>query len=171
MMIVSLSLGTVMAVALIAIVSVLTGGSTQAPNVLDGTTVKSFSLAGLNGGTVRAPWSSGHPAVVVFFASWCGPCKAELPRVAAYESGHALGKVRFVGVDVNDPANSGQAFTDNAGVAFPVGRDPSSLLASQEFQLAGMPDTVFVNSNGTVSNVVIGAVSTTELAADISQLY
>src|ERR1700722_19005683 len=90
MMFVSIGIGTVLAVALIVIVSVLTGGSVQnddgqtASSELVGTTVPSFTLAGLNGGKVVAPWATGQAGVLIFFASDCGPCHKEMPKVATY---------------------------------------------------------------------------------------
>jgi thiol-disulfide isomerase/thioredoxin len=170
MMLVSIVLGSVLAIGLIVVVSILTGGSTQATNVLDGTHVTAFSVPGLYGGTVRAPWATHHPAVVVFVASWCGPCKAEVPRVAAYASRHQLGSVRFVAIDVNDEAGPAKSFLTQAKVAFPVGTDEDSTLSSDEFHLAGLPDTVFVNASGYVTEVVVGSVSNGELATDINEL-
>src|ERR1039457_6572215 len=85
MMFVSIGIGTVVAVALIVIVSILTGGPVKgnqgfATSNLVGTTVKSFTLSGLNGGEQRAPWASGHPGVLIFFASYCGPCTRKCPK-------------------------------------------------------------------------------------------
>ena len=64
MMFVSLGIGAVIALALITVVSVLTGGkvtdSNTAPkSALDGTKIASFSVSGLDGGSQHAPWSSG----------------------------------------------------------------------------------------------------------------
>ena len=87
MMFISLGIGTAVAVALIVVVSILTGGTvrytnTPPTNALVGTSVKGFTLAGLNGGRVSAPWVSGHPGVVIFFASWCGPPSSKKLSVA-----------------------------------------------------------------------------------------
>ena len=168
MMGLSLSLGSALAVGLIVVVSLLTGGGNQTPNVLDGHRLAPFTLTGLQGSTVGTPWSTGHPTVVVFFASWCGPCKIELPQIANYAARHELGNVRFLGIDVNDQNAAAQAFVRAAHVRFPVGVDPQSQLSSREFKLPGLPDTVFVNGNGLVTNVVIGPISMSELAVDIN---
>jgi thiol-disulfide isomerase/thioredoxin len=76
-----ISVGVAAAIVLITVVSVLTGGpATNSPtNVLVGKNVKGFTLAGLNGGKISAPWESGHAGVLIFFASYCGPCKSEMP--------------------------------------------------------------------------------------------
>ena len=170
MMWISLGLGAVVAAVLIVVVSLATGGSATPTNVLDGTRVASFSIPSLDHGRVVAPWRSGHPAVVLFFASWCGPCTAEIPRVATFVEHHHLGRVRVVGVDVNDGVSAGRSFVRHAGVRFPVGVDPRSNLSSREFRLPGLPDTVFVNGDGVVTSVVVGSVSNAQLGDALTTL-
>jgi thiol-disulfide isomerase/thioredoxin len=98
MMFVSIGIGTVVAVGLIVVVSILTGGNVstaggQPTNSLVGKSVSTFTLGGLNGGTVTAPWATGHPGVLIFFASYCGPCTAEMPVVPKYLRTHNQGAV------------------------------------------------------------------------------
>ena len=159
----------VAAVALITVVSVLTGGkATNTPtNQLVGQHMKSFSVAGLNGGTVTAPWVSGHPSVVMFFASWCGPCKAEMPKVAAYLRTHNLSPVAVLGVDVNDPLSAGRAFVKKDGFTFPVASDMNFTVTNGIFGFGGIPETVFLNAKGVVLQVYFGAIPTKQLASDI----
>jgi thiol-disulfide isomerase/thioredoxin len=173
MMFVSLSLGAVLAVSLIVLVSILTGGGNSglfSSNVLDGHVVSSFTLPGLNGGQQRAPWASGYPTVVVWYASWCTPCKEELPRVATYERTHELGTVRFYGVDYNDATSAGRSFARHAGVRFASGVDAHGDVTTSPFNLGGLPDTAFINSDGTVRYFVYGPVTNAQLAAGITAL-
>lgn len=167
---VSIGIGAVLAITLIVIVSVVTGGSAQPGNPLDGHRLAPFRLATLTTGHVASPWSSGHPAVVVFFASWCDPCRAEMPMVEKWVTSHDLGRVDVLGVDVNDGTTAGRDFTSHAKVTFPVGVDPRSTLSSSEFLLPGLPDTVFVDGRGVVESAINGAVTPTELAAGVQQL-
>jgi thiol-disulfide isomerase/thioredoxin len=174
MMMVSLGIGTVVAVTLIVVVSVLTGGHvtngpSQPTNQLVGKHVASFSLPGLKGGTIVAPWKSGHAAVLIFFASWCGPCKAEMPKVAAYLRSHNEGSIRVIGMDSHDPRGPGTAFVKKSGVAFPVAYDPNLTVASL-FNLVAIPDTAFVNAKGVITQIYIGAIPKSQLVKGLATL-
>jgi peroxiredoxin len=174
MMFISLGIGTVAALALIVVVSILTGGSTKSNNLatsaLVGTTVKDFTLSGLNGGSERAPWTSGHAAVLIFFASWCGPCQSEMPKVATYLRAHPTGSIVVMGVDANDARGSAQAFVRKDGVAFPIASDPNGAVTTGIFQFATVPETVFVNARGVVTDVYFGAIPPSRLKTGIAAL-
>lgn len=170
MMGVSLGLGAVLAVTLIIVVSLITGNSVG-DNALDGNKIGSVSLPSLTTSvTVHGPWQSGHPTVVVFFASWCGPCVKELPRIAHFEQTHHLGRVRFLGIDYVDLEGKARQFAHRSGVTFPVGFDSSGSVTEGQFLISNMPDTVFINAKGVVVNVVNGPISNATLAADIRAL-
>jgi thiol-disulfide isomerase/thioredoxin len=174
MMMVSLGIGTVLAITLIVVVSIFTGapvtnGSTQPTNEMVGKHVQSFSIAGLDGGTVVAPWKSGHASVLIFFASWCGPCQGEMPKVAAYLRHHNEGSIRVIGMDSKDPRGSGMNFVKKSGVAFPVAFDPH-LTVADLFNLVGIPDTAFVNAKGVVTQIYMGAIPKAQLAKGITAL-
>jgi thiol-disulfide isomerase/thioredoxin len=176
MMFVSLGIGAAIAIALITVVSVLTGGNvtnstaTTKP-ALDGTKVASFSASGLFGGTQVAPWASGHPSVLVFFASWCGPCRTELPKLAHYVATHNQVNVEVLGVDTGlDQKAAAQTFTKKYGVNFPVAFDSNNAISAGRFNLVALPDTVFLNARGVVQEVNIGPISVTKFASGITSL-
>lgn len=175
MMFISIGLGALLATALIVVVSLLTGGTVKPSaatptNVLVGQSVKGFRLAGLQGGSIEAPYAKGHPTVLIFFASWCGPCQAEMPKVAAYLRNHNEGSIRVIGIDTNDIKGDGQRFVTKSGVTFPVAFDPSTSIANGIFQLLAIPDTVFVNAKGVVTQVYQGAIPRDVLVSDIAKL-
>lgn len=171
---VTIGVGSVLAIALIAIVSVLTGGSASNSTVptskLVGQHLKSFSLDGLFGGNVQAPWESGHPSVEIFFASYCGPCQAEMPKIAKYLSTHNLGHVAILAVDSSDARASAVAMVKHSDFTSPVAFDPNAVVTSGVFGFGYVPESVFVNAQGVVTEVYYGAIPKQQLASGIRSL-
>ncbi len=176
MALIPLTVGTVVALIVISLVSWASShaSSTNAgasTNSLVGTVVKPFGpLPGLDGGTVSAPYAAGHPTVVMLMASWCDPCKAEMPSIAAYLRTHSTGDVRVVAVDTNDQRASAQAFVRRDGVTFPVAFDQAASVATTTFGFLAIPDTVFLNAHGRVVAVVQGRLTVARLRAGITSL-
>jgi len=67
---------------------------------------------------VEAPWKSHHAAVLIFFASFCGPCKSEMPKVAKYLRHHNEGSIRVIGIDALDSRGPAEAFVRRAASRF-----------------------------------------------------
>ena len=134
-----------------------------------------FSLPRLGGGhAVSYPLTgpdAHEPVVLTFFASWCTPCRSELPMVArvARQAQAARDGVVFVGVDGNDDPTSGLAFARSSGVSFAVGADTDSELAPK-FALDGYPGTVFIDGSGRIVHTTHGPVSLAILESYLSQL-
>jgi thiol-disulfide isomerase/thioredoxin len=176
MMMVSIGIGIALAVALIAVVSVLTGAKVSDNHVvlpkteLVGKHVQDFTLDGLGGGTEGAPWTHGRASVLVFFASWCVPCRGEIPRVATWVRTHDTGPVEVLGIDANDERAAAQAFVRKDGVTFPVAFDADGTVTSSVFGFAQLPETVFISAKGVVTGVHFGAISNAELARGVKAL-
>jgi cytochrome c biogenesis protein CcmG/thiol:disulfide interchange protein DsbE len=164
-------------VILIAVVSALTGGKVTsggkggaATSDLVGRRLRNFTLDGLNGGTVHAPWADGHASVFIFFASWCPPCQGEIPKVAQYIRDHDPSPVDVLGIDANDPRTAAQAFVKKDGVTFPVAFDGAGTFTSEVFGFSDLPETVFINAKGVIKEVHLGAISERELSSGIKML-
>ena len=139
------------------------------------TRAASFRLPRLGGGPAVALPLTGadarHPVVLTFFASWCGPCRHDLPVVASVartaRAHHS--PVVFLGIDGNDETASGLAFARSSGVGFPVGADTGSVVAPR-FTLEGYPATVFIDGAGAVVATVRGPVSRSTLEMWLARL-
>jgi thiol-disulfide isomerase/thioredoxin len=167
--------GTTVAIIAIVVVSILTGspvtGSGDEPTSnLVGTSVASFSLGGLQSGTVEAPWKSHHAAVLIFFASYCGPCHAEMPKIATYLRHHNEGSIRVIGIDAADERGAARSFVKKSGVGFPVAFDPNSTVTTGIFKFGAVPETAFVSAKGVVTQIYFGAIPKDVLVKGIAAL-
>jgi peroxiredoxin len=165
-----------LAVIAIVVVSILTGGKVttndgEPTSALVGKSVASFSLSGLRGGTIEAPWKRHHAAVLIFFASVCPPCQGEMPQVATYLRHHNEGAIHVVGIDADDVSRgAAQKFVEKSGVTFPVAYDPNGVVTTGIFKFATIPETAFVNSRGVVTQIYFGAIPKDVLAKGIKAL-
>ena len=174
-MFISIGIGTVLALALITVVSLLTGGKVTMndglpTSALVGTKVAAFTVSNIDGSNQVMPWHRGHPGVLIFFASWCGPCQGEMPKVANYLRNHSTGDVQVIGVDAKDSRSAGQAMVTKDGVPFVVVFDPHLAVTTGVFGFATLPETVFVNAKGVVTQVYFGAIPESTLARGIASL-
>jgi cytochrome c-type biogenesis protein len=157
------------------VVSALTGGTvTSGDNQVGYTGVKvpDFVLSAVRGGIVREPWLDNKPAVVFFFASWCPPCKGEIPKIATYLNTHHLGdgRVSFFGLDGDTDKSSALSFMNKDHVNFPVGFNPSDSVIQSDFRINYFPDTEFVSAKGVIQLVHFGAIIPTELSHGVQEL-
>lgn len=114
-------------------------------------------------GTLRFSEFRGAPLVVNFWASWCGPCAAEM-GVFAQAARDLEGRVAFVGVDVQDRSEPALALARRTGVGYPLVEDPRGALY-EALRGAGMPTTLFVDARGTVVYRRTGEVDAARLSA------
>jgi thiol-disulfide isomerase/thioredoxin len=167
----------VLVIALVGIVSALTGGkvTTGQKNLLTssalvGHHIHHFSLDGLNGGVITSPWSKGHSSVLVFFASYCGPCKGEMPKIAKYIRTHSLSPIDVVAVDAADKRPAAQAMIKKDDVTFPVAFDPNSTVTTGLFGFGYVPESVFLSARGVVKGVYYGAIPKNILIEGLKKL-
>jgi thiol-disulfide isomerase/thioredoxin len=88
----------------------------------------------------------GKPLVVNFWATWCDPCKAEMPRLARAAKKYA-GRVDFLGVDVQDDSTLAARFAARAGVTYRSVADPRRAVVGKE-GIFGLPVTQFYTAAG-----------------------
>ena len=90
----------------------------------------------------------GRPAVIHFWASWCGPCNREAPEIAAlaYELG---GRATLVGVDWSDNPSDATLFIHRHHWSFPILGDENGTVGNQ-YGLIGLPTTFLLDGRGRI---------------------
>ncbi len=82
-----------------------------------------FTVPALDGGKLSLSDFRGQYVLVNFWASWCPPCKAEMPELHAYYNTYQNQGFTLLAINVNDDPNSARAFIEANGFTFPVGLD------------------------------------------------
>ena len=130
-----------------------------------------FSLASLGhpGQHISLAQYAGHPLILNFFASWCGPCQRETPLIARFYRSHRR-SVIIVGIDVNDSSAAGLAFARKMGVAYPLASDPAPMAMALSYGVTALPQTFFLNAQHRIVKRVIRAVTLTDLRSGVATM-
>jgi thiol-disulfide isomerase/thioredoxin len=133
------------------------------------------TLAGssLDGTPLTAQTFAGKGILVInVWASWCEPCRTEVPELAAAATELASSGVSFLGIDEQDPPNDARTFLANAGATYPQLGDPDGALLARLSVLPadGIPSTVIVDKSGHMAARVVGQTTSAQLQQLIAQL-
>ena len=123
------------------------------------------ALAGptVQGGEVRPSDYAGQVVVVNFWATWCGPCRAEQPALQDVWTAYRDRGVDFVGVNYRDDESAAGAWIDEFGVTYPSVRDEAGGWAD-DFALTGAPTTYVADAAGRIRYVFTGALDADQLS-------
>ena len=135
--------------------SATTSGSIPSPR--EGFAAPDFTLETLEGEQIRLSDLRGKAVVVNLWASWCPPCRAEMPALqAAYEADHERGlEILAVNMTYQDREQDARNFVDDFGLTFTVPLDRDGAVARQ-YLMRALPSTFFVGPDGVIRKVVIG---------------
>jgi thiol-disulfide isomerase/thioredoxin len=115
----------------------------------------------LDGAPLDLADERGKVVVLNVYASWCPPCRAEMPTVVELAKHADPAQVSYLGVNIRDNQSAAQAFGENFGVGFRSFADPSSavlLALSDELGPYSLPSTVVLDREGRVAALVLGRI-------------
>lgn len=128
-----------------------------------------FTLQTLDGRSFALADLAGTPAVLNFWATWCGPCQREMPALQTAADRYA-GQVLITGIDQAEEAGVVQSFVDEKGVTFPILMDTDSDVG-QRYNVSGLPTTFFVDADGIIRHIWTGEMNSITLAEGISKIW
>ncbi|GHH99108.1 redoxin domain-containing protein [Neobacillus kokaensis] len=112
-----------------------------------------FELKTLNGESVRLSDLKGKKLMLNFWATWCGPCKAEMPEMEEFYKS-ADKDIKILAVNI-DPQLDVKGFVDEYKITFPVLLDTEDAV-NTKYQVISIPTTYFIDSNGIIQNKFVG---------------
>jgi len=152
-----------------ALPNIETGQGEVQNNEADKTKAPDFTVYDAEGKAVKLSDMRGTPVVLNFWASWCPPCKSEMPDFnAVYQE--LGGEVQFMMVDLVDggreTAETGAAFIKEQGYEFPVFFDTDGA-AARAYGVRSIPTTIFINKDGDVVTGTQGMIDEASLRKGI----
>lgn len=125
-----------------------------------------FSMVLEDGRFVRLSELQGAPVVINFWATWCGPCRQEMPELvkAAHEE-----DVLVLAVNVQEARQPVEQFAAEFEMELPVVLDGEGKLR-RLYRVPGLPTTYFVDRNGTIASLVVGPLTPPVLAERLAEI-
>ena len=124
-----------------------------------------FQLQDLDGETVSLSGLRGSPVMLNFWASWCGPCRAEMPYIQQiYDEWQDKGLVLLT-INLRESASTARQFMQSNNLSFPVLLDTNGNVA-QKYNVSGIPATFFIDKDGIIQARKVGSLSSKQQIED-----
>ena len=123
-----------------------------------GAEVPDFTLETVDGETVSLSDYRGQPVVLNFWATWCTPCREEMPLLQETYEAHQDAGLVMLGVNVLESPEAVAGFLKEVGVDFPVLLDTDSA-AVNRYLVNSLPMTFFIDREGRLRTLVVGGMS------------
>ena len=128
-----------------------------------------FTMLDTDGNEVTLASFFGKPIVLNFWASWCGPCKSEMPEIQKFYDQYGQ-EVHFLLVSVDDDVDTAKAFIEDNGYTFPVYFDTTSM-GAYTYGASSIPLTFFIDAEGNLAAYYMGAMSESILQQGMDMIY
>ena len=128
-----------------------------------------FTMLDMDGNEVTLASFFGKPIVLNFWASWCGPCKMEMPEIQKFYDKYGQ-EIHFLLVSVDDSLDAAKSFISDSGYTFPVYFDTTSV-GAYTYGASSIPLTFFIDAEGNLTAYYMGAMSESILQQGVDMIY
>ena len=133
-----------------------------------GDTAPMFQAVDLAGRAVSLDKYRGRVVVINFWATWCPPCRVEMPELDAYQA--EMGdRIAILGIDMGEPSSAIVPFVRQYGLRFPILLDESGAIAAS-YGVTSLPTSLILDRSGIVRERVTGAMTRDVLARRVERL-
>jgi cytochrome c biogenesis protein CcmG, thiol:disulfide interchange protein DsbE len=128
-----------------------------------------FTLRTAAGEPLTLSQLRGTPVVLNFWATWCPPCRSELPELEAANQRNA-GQIAIVGVNQAEPPDVVESFAREMDLTFPIPLDTQAQV-SRDYGVRSLPTTFFIDRQGIIRQIQIGPVTEATLTQLLRSIY
>jgi thiol-disulfide isomerase/thioredoxin len=130
-----------------------------------------FRLKLLSGGEASLSQFKGHPILVNFWATWCKPCRQEMPEIIAAYQAHRAQHLEILAVNLSDQdkMKDVRKFVAEMVLPFPVLLDEKGK-TRERYRLITVPTSIFIDTEGMVRKINAGPISASVLQEDIAEI-
>ncbi|MFQ5614058.1 MAG: TlpA family protein disulfide reductase [Anaerolineae bacterium] len=128
-----------------------------------------FTLDDLDGNRVTLADHQGQPVLINFWATWCGPCEAEMPAINEAYLAHRDEGLVVLAVDVEEHPDTVRSFVEYYDLDFTILTDREGSVTDR-YQARGLPTSFFIDRQGTIAHIHIGQMSKADIARGLAKI-
>lgn len=147
---------------------IMPDGQPVAPEI--GAVAPPFQAVSLNGDTLNSLELRGQPVIINFWATWCEPCRLEMPALQAFYQRHQQQGLRLLAVNLGEDPAAVQDWAQQYGLTFDILLDEGRQIAAL-YQLRGQPSTYVLSPSGVITHIVYGPVTEPMLQSALSPYW
>jgi len=131
-----------------------------------------FTLPTADGSTMALKDLRGKVVLLNFWATWCPPCKAEMPDLdAVYSEFGAARDFVIVGIDMEEPRETVQAFAESNRITFPLALDTDGKVSTQGYGVRTLPTSILIDREGRIVDSWNGQISRAALLKRLEPVW
>jgi peroxiredoxin len=131
-----------------------------------------FTLKTVDGEQVRLSDLRGKVVLLNFWATWCPPCKAEMPDLDALHREHGAARdFTVLGIDVEEGLPAVAAFARQTGISFPLALDADGAVSTNLYNVRAMPMSLIIDRTGNIRDTWTGRITKEAMLARLGKVW